>query len=143
MPPSISVIVMLRPGSAGSFPRFSLRYVSTYTKRTTSNFAPISSAGISTSRRLSLQRPAKLALTLHKPFSTSLQRYASPVDKIDKKHEDVVGNEVIESHPDEVSSTSSVHQVFHEKGVPDEEKDEDMLAGVKADLVGHLWCRLI
>ena len=38
-------------------------------------------------------------------------------------------------NPEEVSPTSSVHQVFHEQGVEDQEKDEDMLAGVKADIV--------
>ena len=45
-------------------------------------------------------------------------------------------HEKLEPHPEEVSTTSSVHQVFHEKGVEEGEKDEDMLAGVKADLVG-------
>lgn len=41
----------------------------------------------------------------------------------------------MEPHPEEVSSISTVHQVFAEKGVEEPEKDEDMLAGVKADLV--------
>lgn len=41
----------------------------------------------------------------------------------------------MEAHPEEVSSISTVHQVFAEKGVEEPEKDEDMLAGVKADLV--------
>ena len=43
--------------------------------------------------------------------------------------------EKIVPHPEEVSATSTVHEVFHEKGVEEVEKDEDMLAGVKADLV--------
>ena len=47
--------------------------------------------------------------------------------------------EKLESHPEEVSVSSSIHQVFHEKGVEDAEKDEDMLAGVKSDLVS--FCR--
>ncbi len=47
-------------------------------------------------------------------------------------------HEKIEPHPDEVSASSSVHQIFHEKGVEEEEKDEDMLAGVKADFVSFL-----
>ena len=38
-------------------------------------------------------------------------------------------------NPEEVSATSSVHEMFHEKGVEEDEKDEDMLAGVKADIV--------
>lgn len=45
-------------------------------------------------------------------------------------------HEKIEPHPEEVTASSSVHQVFAEKGVEESEKDEDMLAGVKADLVG-------
>lgn len=44
-------------------------------------------------------------------------------------------HEKLESHPEEVSTTSSVHQVFSEKGVKEEEPDEDMLAGIKSDLV--------
>ena len=44
----------------------------------------------------------------------------------------------IEAHPEEVSAVSSVHQVFAEKGVEEPEQEEDMLAGVKADLVSFL-----
>ncbi|MCJ1279649.1 hypothetical protein MMC21_007473 [Puttea exsequens] len=73
-----------------------------------------------------------LALTLRKPSSTYLQRY-STYDKPDKKHEEEVENERLEPHPEEISATSSVHQVFHEKGVEEPEKDVDMLAGVKSD----------
>lgn len=47
-------------------------------------------------------------------------------------------HERIEPHPEEVTASSSVHQVFAEKGVEEPEKDEDMLAGVKADLVGYI-----
>ncbi|KAL9100887.1 MAG: hypothetical protein Q9163_003798 [Psora crenata] len=86
-------------------------------------------------------QPAKsvsLALAIRKPLSISLQRYqstsSSPYDQIDKKHEEAVKHDKIEVHPDLVSSTSSVHQVFHEQGVDDPEKDADMLAGVKEDL---------
>lgn len=83
------------------------------------------------------------ALVPHKPFSTSLQRYAThpgnPFDKIDKKHEEAVEHEKIVPHPEEVSATSTVHEVFHEKGVAEEEQDEDMLAGVKADFVNLSW----
>ena len=85
------------------------------------------------------QRPKSLALTLYKPFGTSLQRCAtnprSPLDKIDRKHEEAVEHEAIEVHPEEVSASSSVHQIFHEKGTEEPEKDEDMLAGVKSDFV--------
>ena len=78
-------------------------------------------------------------MILRKPLSTSLQRYAetprAPYDRIDKKHEEEVEHEKIPQHPEEVSSTSSVHEVFHEKGVEEGEKDEDVLAGIKADIV--------
>ena len=43
----------------------------------------------------------------------------------------------MEPHPNEVSAVSSVHQVFGEKGVEEPEKEEDMLAGVKEDLVRY------
>jgi len=76
-----------------------------------------------------------LALTVHKPLSTSLQRYAVG-DHIDRKHEAEVEAEKLELHPEDVSTTSSVHLAFHEKGVEEPEKEEDMLAGVKSDLVG-------
>lgn len=48
-------------------------------------------------------------------------------------------HEKIEPHPEEVTASSSVHQVFAEKGVEEPEKDEDMLAGVKADFVGRFY----
>ena len=78
---------------------------------------------------------ALLGITVSKPFSASLQRYASTYDKIDKKHEDRVEHEKIQAHPEQVSSTSTVHQVFHEQGIEEPEKDEDMLAGVWSDWV--------
>ena len=80
-------------------------------------------------------RPSSLALTTYKPFTTSLQRFQS-ANTIDTKHEAQVLQKHLKAHPDQVSTTSSVHQVFHEKGVKEEEeKGEDMLAGVKGDLV--------
>ena len=79
-------------------------------------------------------------MTVYKPFATGLQRYATttsgtPFDHIDKRQEKDLAQNELEPHPEEVSSSSSVHQIFHEKGVEEEEKDEDMLAGVWADLV--------
>jgi len=72
-----------------------------------------------------------------------LQRYATsvptgpgtPFDHIDKKHEGKVAKKPLEPHPDDVSPASSVRHVLGEEGVEDKEKDVDMLAGVKADLV--------
>ncbi|KAI4199307.1 MAG: hypothetical protein LQ350_004689 [Teloschistes chrysophthalmus] len=87
-----------------------------------------------------LTRIPTLELTAYRPLSTSVQRHAStftpehPYDHIDKKHEEDIGKKHLKPHPEEVSVDSSVHQVFHEKGVPDAEQDEDMLAGVYSDL---------
>ena len=133
---------MWRSGAAASLSRASLRYASSITSRTTSKLARGSTLQRQAPRSLasgSQDRPS-LALVSHKPLSTFIQRYSthpsSPIDKIDKKHEEVVEHERLEVHPDQVSETSSVHEIFHEKGVPDEEKDVDMLAGIKSDLVG-------
>ena len=132
---------MWRSGSAASLSRASLRYASSTTSRIPSKLARGSTLQKQAPRFLasgSQDRPP-LALVPHKSFSTSIQRYSTnpgnPLDKIDKKHEEEVEREKLEVHPDEVSATSSVHEVFHEKGVPDEEKDIDMLAGIKSDLV--------
>ena len=88
---------------------------------------------------INIQTRAPLLSVPHKHFSTSLQRFAAqsdhPYDKIDKKHEEVLEHEKIKPHPDEVSATSSVHEVFHEQGVEEPEKEEDVLADLKSDLV--------
>ena len=130
---------MLRSGRAASLSRASLRYVSSTNAHTTRNLAHASSLPKQAPRLVSVQSRATLALVSYKPFSTSLQRYAThpenPINKIDTKHEEVVEHEKLEAHPEDVSETSSVHQVFHEKGVPEEPPDEDMLAGLKSDLV--------
>lgn len=56
-------------------------------------------------------------------------------DHIDEKAEMARAKEEIDPDPDAVSIDSSVRHVFGEEGVEDQEKDTDMLAGVKADLV--------
>ena len=76
----------------------------------------------------------------YKATSTALLRYAStkpgtPFDHIDTKEEKKLAKSEIEPNPEEVSELSSVRQVFHEEGVEDKERDVDMLAGVKSDLV--------
>ena len=137
----ISIGAMYRPAYATSLSGSSLRYVSSNTTRTTSNIARSFRFKHRLPRNLDTRSSPDVALVLRKPLSTSLQRYAThpgnPFDKIDKKHEEVVEHEKLEINPEEVSATSSVHQVFHEKGVEEEPRDEDMLAGVKADLVGQ------
>ena len=85
-------------------------------------------------------RPSSLALAARKPSATALQRFASThpgtaFDHIDKKREDKLGKSEIEADPDAVSIDSSVRHVFREEGVEEREKETDMLAGVKQDLV--------
>jgi len=58
------------------------------------------------------------------------------MDNIDVKNEEKFAKEKLEAHPDVVSATSSTHPVFGEVGMrEDQEKDTDMMAGVKQDLV--------
>lgn len=133
---------MLRSGSARSLARSTIRFSTSQGDRKTSNLV-LRASKLFTPRTEGIKRPANLALTAYRPLSTSLQRYAiatsgPPFDEPDKKelrHEKAVAKEELEPHPDEVSSSSSIHQVFHEKGTPEEEKEEDMLAGVYGDLV--------
>lgn len=131
---------MIRSGQAASLTRSSIRYVTASNALNTARLARQYGLTLNISRARQAKKPVTLALTIHKPLSTSLQRYAthpgSPFDPIDSKHEKELGKEHMEPHPEEVSATSSVHEVFHEKGVDEGEKDEDMLAGVKEDLVG-------
>lgn len=70
-----------------------------------------------------------------KPLTMALTRYQTnkPMDTIDQKHEQAVGKEKLHAHPDLVSSTSSTHALFSEVGKPEEEKDVDMMAGIKND----------
>ncbi len=127
---------MLRSGSAASLTGSSLRYVSSTIARKTSTLAGVRRLKPLVPRNFVLQKPSGLALVLRKPLSTSLQRYSGPYDHPDYEREQKVGQRKLVPNPEEVSATSSVHQVFHEKGVEEEEKDEDMLAGVKGDIVG-------
>lgn len=142
---------MFRSGRHGCLARSTLRFI-TSSNRRTSSFAVVSAQKASILRTQSSGRPSSLALAIHKPWSTSLQRYAStinPDDQVDLKAEKETGNQVIQPHPEEVSVDSSVRQVFHEKGKPDEEEDIEMLAGVWSDIVSkfepmlaHIvfWC---
>ena len=129
---------MYRTGRAASLGRLSLHYASPATTRNTSSLRRPLSQNQQCLRAFN-RKPSRLALTLHKPLSTSLQRYAGPYDKIDVKHEDKIEHERLPVQPEEVSTTSSVHQVFHEKGVDDPQDEEDMMAGIKSDMVGFGW----
>lgn len=130
---------MLRLGHAASLTRSSLRSVTASKSRSSTSLAPQNGLSSIITRAIRTRRPLTSALTISKPLSTSLQRYATqpdkPFDHIDKKHEEQVIQKKLEAHPEEVSATSSVHKVFGEKGVEKPEEDEDMLAGVKQDFV--------
>lgn len=135
---------MLRSGRASSLAKSVVRsntlrgacQSSQFTSQTSKPLVPINET---------FGRSTRLALTPYRPLTTSLQRWAiappkhpeTPYDHIDEKHEKDVGKTELEQHPEEVSMESSVHQVFQEKGVPETEKDEDMLAGVYSDIVRH------
>ncbi len=132
---------MLRSGPAHSLSRSTLRMISSSGSRTTTRIACRNAESKSTTHLLGSAQLTTLSLAVYKPFGTALQRYATtsgtPFDHIDEKHEKDVAKSELEPHPDEVSTTSSVHQIFHEKGVEEGERDEDMLAGVWQDLVGN------
>ena len=90
----------------------------------------------------SFRSASTVALTLHKPQTKALLRYSSsnvkdepPYDHINAKQEDKYAHEKMEVHPESVSAQSSVRSVSGEEGVEEQEKDVDMMAGVKADLV--------
>ncbi|KAK4695059.1 hypothetical protein P7C71_g2621, partial [Lecanoromycetidae sp. Uapishka_2] len=129
---------MLRSGRTSTLGRSFLRFVPSTSSRTTTSLSRANTTRQIVWLQSSLHKPSSLALAIYKPFSTSLQRHATnpgnPFDKVDKKHEEDVEHEVLQPEPEQVSTTSSVHQVFHEKATEEPEKDEDMLAGVKADL---------
>ncbi|KAL8683539.1 MAG: hypothetical protein Q9186_000451 [Xanthomendoza sp. 1 TL-2023] len=125
---------MLRSGRGSSLARSVLRSNTLRGTPSTSRFASQTSKPFIAYHERP-RRSITLALTAYRPLSTSLQRCADiPADKIDKKHEKAVAGEELEPHPEEVSMASSVHQVFEEKGTPETEKEEDMLAGVYSDI---------
>lgn len=137
--------MMIRSKHAAALARSNLRCLATPPTRTATSLAWANGSranglGVPTAKRY-----YDLALAVRRPLSTSVQRYqsggASPYDHIDKKHELALEREKLEAHPDEVSEASSVHGVFSEKGVEEPEKNEDMLAGVKEDLVGFMTGR--
>ena len=136
---SRSIGKMLRSGATRSLTRSFLK-PTTASSRHTSTIGLLRAQPQGSTLVSKFQRPSYLAVNLYKPISIALLRSASthpgtPFDHIDKKHEKDVAKTEIEPHPEDVSTTSSVRQVMHEEGVEDKERDVDMLAGVKADLV--------
>ncbi|KAI9852283.1 MAG: hypothetical protein M1838_001171 [Thelocarpon superellum] len=80
-----------------------------------------------------------LALAAWTPRSTAIQRASTTAsgtvyDTIDKKAEQSYGTELLQANPDEVSGDSSTRHVMAEAR-SETDKDVDMLAGLKADLI--------
>ena len=83
------------------------------------------------------RRPQAVAFT--KPLALQLMRAASdsrgPVDKIDTAAEKAIGQKHLKSDPS-VSTTSSTHPIMGEVGLQESgERETEMLAGVKQDMV--------
>ncbi|KAI9821463.1 MAG: hypothetical protein M1832_003309 [Thelocarpon impressellum] len=124
---------MLRTGASRSL----LRSVTSAVRplaRTTHN-----GAFTGPSAALGLKRPGALALSAYKQASISLQRPATTAAttayRIDHEAEKKYGERLFaDEQAEEVTTDSSVRHVFEEPQ-SDVEKDTDMLAGVKADLV--------
>jgi hypothetical protein len=132
---------MIRSGAPRSITQSLSRFAQAATRKP---FAPtiITAQLTSSSRSLGGKWPTALAIDPRKPLAVALQRYASThpgpgtaFDHIDQKREDKIAKTEIPVDPEAVSTDSSVRGVFTEKGVEEPEKETDMLAGVKQDLV--------
>jgi len=89
---------------------------------------------------LSARSPQRIGVALNRPVITPFLRQASTAqpphfDKPNTNAEDKIAHQKLEAHPELVSSTSSIHPLNSEIGVPEPEKEVDMLAGMKSDLV--------
>jgi hypothetical protein len=98
-------------------------------------------AALKTSAK-SLTPAGPLSLALREPLKRSLVRYqstayqaASFAKGLSKEAEAAYLEEKLAPEPAEVSSSSSVHQIRHEKGVDNVEEDIDMTASIKSDFV--------
>jgi hypothetical protein len=83
---------------------------------------------------MALKRPQLLPVAQLKPIQAAVLR-RTLADKIDYKAEDRYAHEKIKPTPETVSTTSSTHALFSEVGVKNPEKDIDMTASIKHDLV--------
>lgn len=128
---------MLRSGASRA--AFRALSGSASTGRTTFLAAQNGSRFTATLSTLSTRRPQSLA----KPLGMGMTRFASartPMDNIDQKHERELAKGKLEAHPELVSAESSTHPLFEEIGKPEEEKDTDMMAGIRGDLVSSTGC---
>jgi hypothetical protein len=62
---------------------------------------------------------------------------STPLDKINKKNEEKIAHQKLEPTPETVSATSSIHPVLGEVATPEPERDVDMMAGLKQDVVSR------
>lgn len=126
---------MLRTNAArAAFRALNTAPAATRSSFATSQNAPRLVSQLSKSRPTALSKPLSMALTRYQTTGGSL---TNP-DKIDSRHEQEVAKGKLQADPSIVSSTSSTHAVFSEVATPEEEKDVDMMAGVKGDLVSHI-----
>lgn len=132
---------MIRSGAPRSITRSLTRFTQSASRKP---FVPtlIRAQLISSTHSHVSKWPSTLAIAAHKPLATALQRYASThpgpgtaFDHIDQKREEKIAKTEIPVDPEAVSTDSSVRHVFTEEGVEEPEKETDMLAGVKQDLV--------
>ena len=84
-------------------------------------------------QQLSSRRPQVLASITRPTITSLLYTTKPPYDKIDAKEEKKVLEKKIEPDPESVSTASSVRHVFEGSQAPPKQEDE-MMAGVKADL---------
>ena len=128
-----SLLTMLRSGVSRSAFRALSSASSTASSRTSFTASQFSSKLCTLSR----ERPMALA----KPLTMALARHQSqgpPYDRVDASAEKKLAEKRLKGSPETVSSTSSTHALFAEVGVEEkQEKDTDMMAGVKSDLVGN------
>ena len=131
---------MIRTVAARSISQFISKQARSATRSVVSQSVARHTRLQSSALNQNFRHPSCIALTTGRPVSLALQRYATttagpPYDRIDEKTEAKIAREELEARPDEVSTGSSVRHVTHEVGVEEQERDIDMLAGVKSDLV--------
>ncbi|KAH6845759.1 hypothetical protein B0I37DRAFT_287499, partial [Chaetomium sp. MPI-CAGE-AT-0009] len=91
-----------------------------------------------TTRTSSASRLMSGAISPFAPLQTTFRAHMStkpPLqpNKIDREHEKEVAQKKLEARPDEVSTTSSVRQIFEKSQAPPE-NNPDMMADLKSDL---------
>jgi hypothetical protein len=125
---------MFRTTTARSLPR-SLSKISTASVRPS---RPILTSRATLNTLARAARPSKsLSLALRKPIATSLIRCQTTFTR-DTKREEALLKETLPVDAALVSTGSSVHPVTSEVGVPPEEHDVDMMAGIRGDFVSQI-----